>query len=212
MRRKIVRALVFEGMAPSPTAAIPDNVESAARAVCGDDAIMDLIREDWPFLQLTAERDRAFGQGGQADSPAYQEALNGLLAFLRWAGPAGEYARGLAAGEALMRCTDPDEFVRRFTSAELDEMEQQAALDVVAVKRLEGLLSRCSLGCTPRKDKKGFLPMLAQLVHEWHGELGLPPPARSNNGPAVKLMRAIASALGVEVSGDAHRKALSSTA
>lgn len=242
MIRQLTRRLLVEAQDPAHVTVLPDAVARAARGVSGDAALLEMIREDWPFLEIAAAKDRFFGQQGRTDSAAYRDALAGLGTFLKWAGPNAESVKFLAYALALKQSEEPlaahdVEAAQRLEAAlarlyrlvrewrfapshppcevevgagshPLVQLVQQAVQDVEAVRRLEALLTRGSLG-PPRKKKKAFLPALARLVLNWHEALGAPPPELSANSAAVKLMRAIASHMGVELGPDAHRKALS---
>lgn len=173
---------------------IPVEVMTAADAICNDPAFRERIQADWGSLGTWASHDRIFGQAAIKDSADYRKARDGLRNFLEWAGSDGIWARVLAPYEADENMSTAD-------------MEHQMALDCEAIMRMSGALDRCSSDGA-KKKKKRFLPLLAISIVEWHEALNLPAPALSDTSPAVKLMRAIASAHKIELGPEAHRKAL----
>lgn len=167
---------------------VPEAVMDAARGVCAESAFLEWVRESWPYLGVAAEVDRHFGQGAQSGSDEYKAALAGLRCVTKFAGPNGLYVVGLAK------------------YGNMDEAD--VARDLAAVARLEKLLVQASNQNASTKQRKKFLPLLAEYVREWHDKCNLPEPALSDTSPAIVLMQKIGSAHRIEIGSDNYRKAL----
>ncbi len=144
---------------------LPKAVCDAARRMSEDPTLLELIRADWPYLEIAAQADRFFGQEANAPSKGDRDALKAMQTLIEWAGSDGCYARGFA----------PYLAAHGESSAALEERIAQA---LGTMQRLEAVLARQA---TMRgKQKKRFLPLLAECVCVWHRALHLSPPALSS--------------------------------
>ena len=168
---------------------LPKPVVIAASLVCDTQHFLDLVSEAWPYLQVAAMADEAFGQSAATDSVEFTAALDGLRAFIKFAGEEGTYLRG-------------------FLAYHNQEQIEPVMRDLQAAKRLEALIARHSHGGSKKKQSKRFLPLLAECVREWHDKCNLSKPALSDNSLAIALMQKIGSAFGVEIGAGNYRKAL----
>jgi hypothetical protein len=179
---------------------LPPSVLAAAGEVCTADGFLAAIAAQWPWLVDAAIRDRIFGTRSMSTRPhleAWREGARRLAACEDWLANGSE--TGLLAAYAV---ANKDGLI------DAEDGRAQMQRDIEGVVRMAGVLRHFSGLDDAVKRKKVYLPSLARHIRDLHRDFKLDSPPKSRVAPAVSLMMQMASSMGVEVTADAHVKAL----
>lgn len=175
-----------------------NKIAEAAKGVCDSPAFLQRICDAWWEFEMRALRDRELGR--QPNQMIYRD-------LLRAARQVAAVRKVLDENKVML----PDMY--RGDAAErteqlfesIDVVDMMVESDLASLERLEHVLN---FPLSAGNKRKAFLPYVACMTARLHMEFGLSKPLLSNSSAAVKLMQAITSACHIEVSADAHRKAL----